>query len=65
MPTRSHVMATPFDAQIVCVDPQHCIGGRKEELHTQFARRMETKVVVAITWIPVGIGQDGDTLIMR
>ena len=24
--------------------------------HTQFARRMETQVVVATTWLPVGIG---------
>ena len=27
-----------------------------EELHTQFVRRMVTKVVVAITWLQVGIG---------
>ena len=29
-----------------------------EELHTQFAHRMVTKVVVAITWLPVGIVWD-------
>ena len=29
--------------------------GQQEELHTQFARRMETKVVVATTWLSVGI----------
>ena len=32
--------------------------GRQEEQHTQFACRMETKVVVATTWIPVGIDSD-------
>ena len=30
--------------------------GQQEEQHTQFARRMETKVVVATTWLSVGIG---------
>ena len=43
---------------------QHCFApldpsrGRQEELHTQFARRMETKVVVATTWLSVGIDQN-------
>ena len=41
---------------------QHCFAplqpprGRQEELHTKFASWMETKVVVATTWLPVGIG---------
>ena len=30
--------------------------GQQEEQHTQFACRMETKVVVATTWLPIGIG---------
>ena len=29
--------------------------GQQEEQHTQFACRMETKVVVATTWLSVGI----------
>ena len=36
--------------------PLETSRGRQEEQHTQFARRMETKVVVATTWLPVGIG---------
>ena len=41
---------------------QHCFAplqpsrGRQEELHTQFASWMETKIVVATMWLPVGIG---------
>ena len=34
--------------------------GQQEEQHTQFARRMETKVVVATTWLSVGIGAGQD-----
>ena len=43
---------------------RHCFAlpdpsrGRQEEQHTQFARRMETKVVVATTWLSVGIDHD-------
>ena len=33
----------------------HLTRGPREVLLTQFARPMETKVVVAITWLPVGI----------
>ena len=38
-----------------CFDLPETSRGRQEDLHTQFARRMVTKVVVAITWLPVGI----------
>ena len=50
------------DAHSVSGSIQHCFAPlqpsrwRQEDLHTQFARRMETKVVVATTWIPIGIG---------
>ena len=36
--------------------PLETSRGRQEDQHTQFARRMETKVVVATTWLSVGIG---------
>ena len=39
-----------------CFAPLQPLRGRQEELHTQFASWMETKVVVATTWLPVGIG---------
>ena len=35
--------------------PLETSRGRQEDQHTQFARRMETKVVVATTWLSVGI----------
>ena len=34
--------------------------GPREVLHTQFDCRMETKVVVAITWLPVGIDEEDE-----
>ena len=49
-------------AQNVLGATQHCFApldpsrGQQEEPHTQFARRMETKVVVATMWLSVGIG---------
>ena len=48
-------------AQNVLGATQHCFApldpsrGQQEEPHTQFARRMETKVVVATMWLSVGI----------
>ena len=48
-------------AHSVSGSTQHCFAlldpsrGRQEEQHTQFARRMETKVVVDTTWLSVGI----------
>ena len=49
-------------AHSVSGSTQHCFAplepsrGRQEDQHTQFARRMETKVVVATMWLSVGIG---------
>ena len=51
-------------AHLVSGSIRHCFAlpdpsrGRQEEQHTQFARRMETKVVVATTWLSVGIGEN-------
>ena len=45
----------PFNIILLFLLPSR---GQQEELHTQFARRMETKVVVATTWLSVGIGLD-------
>ena len=52
-------------AHSVSGSTQHCFAPlepsrrRQEELHTQFARRMETKVVVATMWLSVGIALHG------
>ena len=37
--------------------------GQQEEPHTQFARRMETKVVVATMWLSVGIGLEDNHIL--
>ena len=48
-------------AHSVSGSTQHCFAplepsrGQQEDQHTQFACRMETKVVVATTWLSVGI----------
>ena len=58
-------------AHSVSGSTQHCFAplepsrGRQEELHTQFARRMETKVVVATTWLSVGIDVNHPCVMMN
>ncbi len=37
--------------------PLETSRGRQEDQHTQFARQMETKVVVATMWLSVGIDE--------
>ena len=40
----------------LCLSSRY-LARRREVQLTQFARAMVTKIVVAITWLPVGIGQ--------